>query len=405
MRGGGSTISVVDILAGLKEPQKSGAVSVMCAICNFDWRRPSRWRMPSTSGRPFSKTVASEFGKFLFSPGGSLVKLAINSLFILPLDFEEGLSFARDLGAEMMEVVTLGGPSRKYCDFEKLVSDRGELERWLDALKEHGLEISALTAHGFPLAPSREVAEAYLTYFRKVCKLAEVAGVDRLTLNSGTPEGAAGESTPCWIVDPSSAENRAILRWQWEERLIPKFTEYARIAADHGCLLAIEPWIGNIIYSPMTLMKLREAVGSTIGCNLDPSHLFVQQIDVLETIRFLGEALLHVHMKDTRIDERNLRLRGLLDTTTPMASPQDRAWTFGLVGWGHDEKFWRDFITNLRFIGYEGALSVEMEVDYVGVLDGVKKSFEYLRPLVMEGPPEPGARWYEICGFHGIVED
>ena len=333
------------------------------------------------------------------------MKLAINSLFILPLDFEEGLSFARGLGAEMMEVVTLGGPSRKYCDVDKLVSDRDELERWLDALKEHGLEISALTAHGAPLTPNKEAAEAYSTQFRKVCKLAEDAAVDRLTLNSGTPEGAPGETTPCWIVDPSSAENRAVLRWQWEERVIPKFTEYARIASDHGCLLAIEPWIGNIVYSPLTLMKLRDAVGSTIGCNLDPSHLFVQQIDVLETIRFLGDALLHVHMKDTRMDERNLRLQGLLDTTTPMASPQDRAWTFGLVGWGHDEKFWRDFITNLRFIGYQGALSVEMEVDYMDVLEGVKKSFEYLRPLVMGDPPAPGERWYEICGFHGIVED
>jgi len=91
--------------------------------------------------------------------------------------------------------------------------------------------------------------------------------------------------------------------------------------------------------------------------------------------------------------------------STPMANPQDRAWTFGLVGWGHDEKFWRDFITNLRFINYTGALSVEMEVDYMNVEDGVRKYFDFLRPLVMGSAPEPGAKWYERCGFHGIVED
>ena len=46
------------------------------------------------------------------------MKLGINSLFILPFEFEEGLKFARDQGAEMIEIATLGKPSRKYCDPE-----------------------------------------------------------------------------------------------------------------------------------------------------------------------------------------------------------------------------------------------------------------------------------------------
>ncbi len=333
------------------------------------------------------------------------MKLGINSLFLLPLDFDEGLKFAQKLGAEMIEIATLGERSRKYCDLEKLLDNKDELHRWLDALQEHDLAISALTAHGSPLSPKREEEESWLQHFRQVCRLAEATQVDRLTLNAGTPEGAPGDKTPCWIVDPYNGANRAVLRWQWEERVIPAWSEYAKIAQDHGCKLAIEPWIGNIVYSPLTLWKLREAIGPIIGCNLDPSHLFIQQIDLLETIRFLGDALFHVHMKDVRIDQRNLRLLGTLDTTASMARPQDRSWTFGLVGWGHDEKFWRDFITNLRFIGYEGALSVEMEVDYMGVLDGLKKAFDYLRPMVMDAAPTPGTKWYEQGGLYDLVED
>jgi sugar phosphate isomerase/epimerase len=333
------------------------------------------------------------------------MKLGINSLFLLGFDFEEGLRLSHQLGAQAIEIATLGEPSRRYCDPDKLLADRGELARWLDTIGEHGLEISALTAHGDILSPNREVAEGYLSQFHNICRLAEASGVDCLTLNSGTPEGAPGETTPSWIVDISNAKNRSVLRWQWEQRVIPVWTRLAAIASDHGCQLAIEPWIGNVVHSPLSLMRLREAVGAVIGCNLDPSHLFVQQVDVLETIRFLGDALLHVHMKDTRIDERNLGIRGLLDTTTPMTSPQDRAWTFGLVGWGHDEKFWRDFITNLRFVGYSGAISVEMEVDYLEVSDGLRKSFEFLRPLVMEAPPAPGTNWYEQAGLHGFAQD
>jgi len=34
-----------------------------------------------------------------------------------------------------------------------------------------------------------------------------------------------------------------------------------------------------------------------------------------------------------------------------------------------------------------------MEVDYMNVIDGVKKAFAYLRPLVMEDPPAPGTKW------------
>ena len=53
------------------------------------------------------------------------MKLGINSLFLLPFEFEEGLKFARDQGAEMIEVATLDGPSRRYCDTDKLLSDEG----------------------------------------------------------------------------------------------------------------------------------------------------------------------------------------------------------------------------------------------------------------------------------------
>jgi len=60
---------------------------------------------------------------------------------------------------------------------------------------------------------------------------------------------------------------------------------------------------------------------------------------------------------------------------------------------------------NLRFINYTGALSVEMEADYMEVKDGLRKSFDFLRPLVMRPAPDPGTKWYDHRGFHGIVEN
>ncbi len=177
--------------------------------------------------------------------------------------------------------------SGKYCAFEKLLADQGKLHQWLDTLERHGLRISALATHGEPRSPNKEVAEAYSRRFRQVCQLAEAAGVDRLTTNGGVPEAAPGETYPFWVAESSKPYHRGILRWQWEQRVIPFWREHAKIAQDHGCQLCIEPWIGEIIYSPTTVMKLRDAMGTVIGCNLDPSHFFPQQIDVIESILFL----------------------------------------------------------------------------------------------------------------------
>ena len=123
------------------------------------------------------------------------MKLGINTLFISPFEFEEGLRFASEQGAEMIEVGTVPGPARKYCDLDTLVADKGAVDRWLETLKKYGYEISALATHGAMLSPNKEAEADYMVHFGKVCKLAEAAGVDRLTLNGGTPEGAEGETS------------------------------------------------------------------------------------------------------------------------------------------------------------------------------------------------------------------
>ena len=54
-------------------------------------------------------------------------------------------------------MVCLGSEeSNKYCDFEKLLVGQGKLRQWLDALEEHGLQISALATPGEPLSPNKE---------------------------------------------------------------------------------------------------------------------------------------------------------------------------------------------------------------------------------------------------------
>lgn len=324
------------------------------------------------------------------------MKVGVNTFFILCFEFEEALDFLQTHAVQAVEVAVLDESTRKFCDTEKLLKDKGELNRWLDNLKEHGLEISAYCAHGDSLSPDKDVADAYSKGFRQVCKLAEASGVDRLVVLAGLPPAGPNETIPYWVCDSTQPFSQDILKWQWEQRLIPYWREHGKIAEDHGCKLAVEPQLCNMVYSPVTLMKLREAVGPVIGCNLDPSHLFVQQIDLLEAIKYLSDAIYHVHIKDTRFDLAKTAVQGLLDPTSHQV-PEKRAWMFTLVGWGHDDRFWRDFITTLRFVGYEGALSIEMESEYFDVKEGLVKSIEFLKPLVPDKPP--GTRWWEYADY------
>ena len=76
------------------------------------------------------------------------MKLGAISLNVMRFDFEEGLSYLQNLGVQAIEIACGGAfTGRRYCEPEKLISDRGELERWLDAFRRHGLEISALAVH------------------------------------------------------------------------------------------------------------------------------------------------------------------------------------------------------------------------------------------------------------------
>jgi len=91
---------------------------------------------------------------------------------------------------------------------------------------------------------------------------------------------------------------------------------------------------GFVVYSPETMLKLREIAGPSIGCNYDPSHMFWPGIDPIAAILVLNGAIFHVHAKDTQIYDRNLPKTGVLDAK-PYKDEANRAWIFRTVGYGH----------------------------------------------------------------------
>ena len=67
------------------------------------------------------------------------------------------------------------------------------------------------------------------------------------------------------------------------------------------------------------------------------------------------------------------------------------------MGWGHGEEVWREFIITLHLTGYDHVLSLEMECEYLDVQEGLEKSVEFFKPIVLEKPP--GQKWWELAGM------
>jgi sugar phosphate isomerase/epimerase len=310
------------------------------------------------------------------------MKLGVVSSALTGCDFEGGLDRLQALGLDAIEIGCGGYHSdRRFGDPARLLEHAGALDRWTDAIARRGLEISALALHGAPLSPDRAVAERYHEEFRDACRLAERIGVGRITLLAGIPEGAPGDVTPCWIASAFPPGNRDVLEWQWERRVLPYWREHARIASDHGCRLCFEMHPNDVVHNPRTFLRLRDAVGPTAGLNFDPSHLFWQRIDTLEALRSVAAHVYHVHAKDTAFNACEVGLNGVLDNG-PFEALAARSWSFRTVGYGHDELYWRTFVSVLREVGYDDVVSIEHEDLYLRPSDGLTKAVEFLRPLL-----------------------
>lgn len=314
------------------------------------------------------------------------MKIGVVSNALLQFSFEEGLDVVKAMGLERIEIACAGyHRNRRFGDPRALLADESDLERWLDAYRSRGLEISALAVHGPALSPNRAVAKAYADELRQAAELAERIGVTRLTLLGGLPEGAPGDECPHWVVNAWPPQELEILSWQWEERVLPYWSTHARIAESHGCRLCFEMHPNDVVHNPASLMRLREAVGEVIGCNFDPSHLFWYGIDPILAMRHLAPAIYHVHAKDTRVLEDVVRLNGVFDAK-PFSQIGERAWDFRTVGYGHGERFWRDFVSTLRACGYDDVLSIEHEDEYMDPFEGLQKAVGFLKPLVLQRP-------------------
>ena len=321
------------------------------------------------------------------------MKLGIMMALLSQIPLEEALDYVAEAGLEMVEFTTGGYGGKPHCDPDILLNDDAALKKFQKALKDRNLGISSLSCHGNPVHPQSKIAQEDDESYKKTILLAEKLELDVVNCFSGCPGDSEGSKYPNWVTCPWPPDFLEILEWQWNEKVIPYWKKAAPFAKEHGINLGFEMHPGFVVYNPETLLKLRDACGDNIGVNFDPSHLFWQGIDPIAAIKELGKAdtIYHTHAKDTRVDEINVSVNGVLDTKH-YGDELNRAWVFRAVGYGHDMSFWKDFVSILRTVGYDGTISIEHEDSLMSVDEGFKKAVAFLQELLLTEPT--GEMWW-----------
>jgi sugar phosphate isomerase/epimerase len=306
------------------------------------------------------------------------------------LPLAEVLKKLKAHGISTVELATGNYPGDAHCKLSMLDDDR-ECDAFRKTITDHGFSISALSCHGNPLHPDPKIGHEHHEVSRKTVLLAKKLGVPVVVDFSGCPGDSPTSKNPNWVTCPWPPEYLEILKWQWDDVVTPYWKQHGRFAEEHGVKIAVEMHPGFVAYSPETMLRLRSIAGKSVGCNYDPSHMFWQGIDPIAAIRILGDAIFHVHAKDTQIYDRNLPMTGVLDTK-PYTDEQHRAWIFRTCGYGHGEEWWREFASTLRMFGYDYVMSIEHEDSLLSAEEGLKRAATFLNGLV---PGEkPGAAWW-----------
>jgi sugar phosphate isomerase/epimerase len=298
----------------------------------------------------------------------------------------------QQLGVEAAEIGTGGYPNNKHCPLDDLLADSGKLRAWQKKFDDHNIKVAVLSCHGNPVHPDKAAAELSDQTFRKTVQLAEKIGVKVVVGFSGCPGANPTDKNPNWITYRWPPEYAEAQDWQWNERLVPYWKGAAKYARDHGIhRIALEMHPNFMVYNPLTLLKLREAVGEEIGANNDLSHLFWQGCNPVDVIHMLGKqgAIYHAHMKDTVLFPDKVARYGVLNFIFEKKDLKTASDAFRAVGYGHSASAWKDIMRAYMEVGYDGIFSVENEDPILSGEVGVERALYVLKNVREELLTEP----------------
>lgn len=262
-----------------------------------------------------------------------------------------------------------GGEQRRYAGTSHIdcaALTQSQADELRGELAARGVDISGLGYYPNNLHPDLDHRAEVNEHTRAVIRAASLLGVPVVNTFIGAD-----------ATQPLRA-NIAEAKTVW-----PDLVGYAR---DHGVKIAIEncpmifsadEWPGghNLMYAPATWREVFSWFDdTTLGLNLDPSHLVWQMIDIERAVAEFAKHIFHVHLKDMEIDRSGLYDHGVMSAGMGWQIPR-------LPGYGQVP--WARFIAALSRHGYDGYCIIEHEDrGFEGTDDLVKRGFLIARNVV-----------------------
>ncbi len=175
----------------------------------------------------------------------------------------------------------------------------------LDAALEHvawagfdGVELAALPGMADHIDPERDPERA-----RDIVVRAGELGIDLVAIEAGgNPERqqrcfdlARSLGAPTVCVGSGGKPDDAS---SWRDT-IDRLRGMAKAAERAGVTMAVKPHVGAAIYSTATALKAAQEIDSpAYGVNWDPSHLYRNNEDLLQSVTALVSYIRHVHFRD-----------------------------------------------------------------------------------------------------------
>jgi sugar phosphate isomerase/epimerase len=141
------------------------------------------------------------------------------------LSLKEAAKASADLGLAALEIGTGNWSAAPHANLKALLESKEKRHEFLSAFKEHGLSLAALNCSGNQLHPVDGEQHSKVVY--DTVRVAELLGVHTIVLMSGLPAGGPIDLTPNWVTCAWPQENREILDWQWEKKLVPYWEKLA----------------------------------------------------------------------------------------------------------------------------------------------------------------------------------
>lgn len=310
------------------------------------------------------------------------MRLCLNTDGLQELSFEAMLDTAAEIGVESLEIACGNWSPAPHMKLDEMLGSEEARKSFMDAIESRGLILEALNCSGNQLDPRPE-GKKHQEVVEKTFRLAQMLGIKKIVMMSGLPGGGPDAKYPNWVTLCWPPIMPEMLKYQWEEVLIPYWKKTVKQAEEFQIeQIALENHGAQCVYNAETLLQLRDAVGPMVGMNLDPSHLMFMGGDGIDMALALGKgAIYHVHAKDCRKEKQRFAANGGLETK-PIDQCDKRSWNYVALGYGQDDQWWREFISVLSMMGYDGPISMEIEDMTMPLEVGVRKSAEFLKNVM-----------------------